>query len=268
MQITKNTIYNGKLGAWIAYHAPLMVVAGHYSIADYLKEVSNTGGAEITSFKIGVHLISRASALDNAARLILLINDIGVDEKKRRSFRSDFQLPENYADVMAAGGLGIDKLVVVFESSVRNKASTLLRKLYKRFPQIFERRLSNEKGLIRCVDKSSCDNAKTGFQHAYVINGPRGEKLVVKDGPNPKCNLILATFFRDIGMKFRPRLIVNIFNCIYQRRVNLGLYVGRKIYNNSIPMLNLFCDEADIIGHDMNKLELTGRARDFNCVLT
>ena len=232
---------------WIFSHDPLIVVAGHYSLADYLVEVSNTGEAEIASFTIGVTLVKMAIARGQFARLVLLINDIGVDEKKRTAVKTRYTPPDNYSNIMQKEGLDPNHLVVIFESSVRNKASTLLRKLYKHQPHLFERRKSNERDLIRCVDKSDCNRPKSGSSSAYVIKGPNGEKLVVKEGPSPKCNLILATFFRDLRRKFGPQLIVNVFNNIYQRRVHLGLFVGREILYNSTPVLNLFCDGENIV---------------------
>ena len=225
---------------------PFVVVAGHYSLADYMKDVSNEGEAEIASFSLGVELISRAIKLRKTTHLVLFVNDIGICEIDRQRIKNKYHLPENYKKIMKEAGLDENYLTVVFESSMRNKASTLLRKVYKRQPELFQKVKPTETDLVRCVNRSSCEVDSTHPHQVYVIEGPDGEKLVVKEGPNPKCNLILATFFHKLTKMFSPSLIVNVFNEIYHYRLRLGLHVGQKVLGNTTSFENLFCDGITI----------------------
>lgn len=237
---------------------PLIVVAGHYSLADYLQEVSNNGDAEAASFNAGVKLVNHAINEGRSSQLVLLINDIGLNKKEREKVKNGYKLPSNYFDIMHREGLDVKFLTIIFESFVRNKASTLLRKLYKRKPYLFERTDSADSELCRCVAKSSCANSGTEIASSnisYVIKGLNGEKLVVKDGPNPKCNLILATFFRDICDKFKPQIIVNIFNNVYQNRIRLGQYVGKEILDVTISMINVFSEGSEILLDESDRFD-------------
>ena len=226
----------------LTIHESLAIVAGHFSLADYLEDVSNTGDAEIASFKAGVTLAKQAMNMGKRCQLFLLINDIGIEKDGRKTLKQAYKIPKNYSDIMMEDDLDEEYLTVIFESSVRNKASTTLRKLYKKNPDLFERLNSNDEELCRCVAKSACSSGNGEVNTVYVIKGPDDEKLVVKEGPNPKCNLILATFFNDICEKYTPSLIVTFFNDIYQNRIRLGIHVGKEILNVRLPFINIFCD--------------------------
>ena len=225
---------------------PFVVVAGHYSLADYMKDVSNEGQAEITSFALGVELVNRAIKQGKTSHLVLFVNDIGINGNDRKKIKETYHLPENYQAIMKEADLDKKYLMVVFESSMRNKASTVLRKIYKRQPELFEKVDTRETGLVRCVNNTGCEVDTSTIHQAYVVKGPEGEKLVVKEGPNPKCNLILATFFNRLSNAFSPKLIVNVFNEIYSYRLTLGLHVSQKILGNKTAFKNVFCDGATI----------------------
>jgi hypothetical protein len=135
----------------------------------------------------------------------------------------------------------------MFESTMRNKASTLLRKIYKRRPQLFERVSASSEGLVRCVQSTVCEMETSTTNTAYVVSGPDAEKLVVKEGPNPKCNLILATLFNELRQLFAPKLQINVFNNVYRYRLQLGIHVSRKVLENTTPFLNVFCDGDDVL---------------------
>ena len=220
----------------LTIHESLAIVAGHFSLADYLEDVSNTDDAEIASFKAGVTLAKQAMNMGKRCQLFLLINDIGIEKDGRKTLKQAYKIPKNYSDIMMEDDLDEEYLTVIFESSVRNKASTTLRKLYKKKPDLFERLNSNDEELCRCVAKNACSSGNGEVNTVYVIKGPDDEKLVVKEGPNPKCNLILATFFNDICEKYTPSLIVNFFNDIYQNRIRLGIHVGKEILKCQVTL--------------------------------
>lgn len=225
---------------------PAVVVAGHYSLADYMEDVSSNGESEVTSFAVGVSLVSCAIKQGKTMTLVLFINDIGITGSHRENLKNNYTLPENYQKIMDQASLERKHLTVVFESAMRNKASTLLRKIYKREPEIFERVNARDANLVRCVSSTSCDFEPTGH-HAYVVSGPSGEKLVVKEGPNPKCNLILATFFNEISKKLSPKVIINVFNEIYAYRLSLGVHVCQQVLKNKTSFKNIYCDGVALV---------------------
>lgn len=221
---------------------PSVVIAGHYCLAAHMNELSHHGNAEADSFALGCGLTASAHAHSTRSQLVLWINDIGIDPSLRPQLRESYELPENYREILYRARLTDDDLTVIFESTIRNKASTLLRRLYKHRPYLFRKVGANTSGLVRCVGAAPCGIDTDAIQHAYVVNGPDGEPLVVKDGSNPKCNLILATFFEELRARFSPALFINIFNDVYQYRVGLGIHVSRYLFDNSTPFVNVFCD--------------------------
>lgn len=222
-----------------------VVIAGHYCLAAHMKELSHDGEAEADSFEVGCHLVALAHAHSARSHLVLWINDIGVDAASRLNLRHSYRLPENYREMLHHAGLSDSHPTVIFESAVRNKASTLLRRLYKRHPHLFQKVDANTAGLVRCVGVAPCEVGATA-KHAYVINGPDREPLVVKDGSNPKCNLILATLFEELRARFSPALFLNVFNDVYQYRLSLGIHVSRQLFDNTTPFVNSFCDGIDM----------------------
>ena len=226
---------------------PCVVVAGHYSLADYMSDVSNEGEAEAMTFDVGVGLVAQAIDQGRACHLVVLVNDIGVSTDQRGRLKDGYELPVNYRQTMVGAGLDESHLSVVFESTMRNKASTTLRKVYKRQPHLFERVSASDARLVRCVDRSVCDAQTPAGATAYVVPGPDGEKLVVKEGPNPKCNLIMATFFHDLTKNHKPRGIINIFNELYAYRLKLGIHVSRLIFDNQTPFMNVYCDGEELL---------------------
>lgn len=123
--------------------------------------------------------------------------------------KENYRIPENYLDILDKWGIAPESVDVMFESTVRNKASVLLRKLFARSPHLFRKVSNTSEGLVRCVSNSFC-GIEPEVKDAYVITGPNMEDLVVKEGPNPKCNLILATLFDTIKKDKNPDRIINI----------------------------------------------------------
>jgi hypothetical protein len=223
-----------------------VIVAGHYSVAAHMSDFSDTGPAELMSFALGAELVQRSMAHGRISRVVLWINDIGIDQVERAKLRQQYAIPDNYATVIKNANLNEDNIKVMYESSTRNKASTTLRKLYTRKPHLFTRIDASEKELVRCVNNNTCAFEERTGEIAYVIRGPNNEQLVIKEGPNPKCNLILATLFHDLTELFAPSIIVNIFNDIYEYRITLGEHVARTIFGLSTPIMNVFCDGANL----------------------
>lgn len=222
------------------------VVAGHYCVAPELEDLSHEGDAETLSFQKGLEAQAALRAGGRQAVLCLWVNDIGISAAQRAQMKEGYRVPDNYARLARAAGVPASDILVLFESAARNKASTLLRKLSKSMPALFRRHHSSESGLMRCVEGASCEIGQD--QWAYVIDGPEGENLVVKEGPNPKCNLILATLFLGLSQQHGCDGIVNVFNSIYVNRIRLGAYVFDRLFASVNPVVfdHYFCDEARI----------------------
>lgn len=222
-----------------------VIVAGHYCLAEHMTELSHRGTSEIYSFEVGVKLLQSALLHDRKCTLVVWVNDIGIPIETRNTLKENYKLPSNYLEILNFLKVPEANIRVIFESSMRNKASTLLRKLYKRDPDSFERVQADRADLIRCVGGPVCD-ADSRSPTAYVVKGPSGEPLVVKEGSNPKCNLILATFFRELNRQFKPQWLLNVFNDVYTFRVALGVHVAQTVLDNRTPITNVFCDEKRV----------------------
>ena len=226
---------------------PSVVVAGHYCLAEHMQELSAESEAELASFEFGVRFLAEASRRGHRSQLILWVNDIGISTDARAAIKSNYELPESYQRVLEDVPVEGEDLTVIFESSMRNKASTLLRKLYKRQPYLFEKVSARRGDLVRCVQNTECEKESRVASAAYVVPGPDAERLVVKEGPNPKCNLILATFFKELQQRFSHKLQLNVFNCVYKYRLQLGIHVSRSILENPTPFFNIFCDGDEFL---------------------
>lgn len=141
----------------LGLHEPSVVIAGHYCLADDMEELSNEGEGEVMSFAFGVELVAEAIQRGLNSNLVLWVNDIGIEIEDRQSLKADYVLPENYQRLLDSSGLDRDRLIILFESTMRNKASVLLRKLYRRKSDLFERVDSKSKNLVRCVEDLQCD---------------------------------------------------------------------------------------------------------------
>ncbi len=241
---------------------PSVVVAGHYCLAKGMEELSSLGECEISSFSFGAELVAGALHRGINTNLVLWVNDIGIEAEERQSIKSNYSLPDNYLSIVEHYGLPMEHLVVLFESTMRNKASVLLRKLYQKKPELFERVNARNKDLLRCVEDTICSTEVRADTVAYTVNGPRDERLVVKDGPNPKCNLILATLFQELTHKYGAKIIVNVFNELYVHRLELGIHVSTTILNNPSSYINVFCDgeclsKDDKVYHAINREALS-----------
>lgn len=231
------------------------IVAGHYCVAPLLAELSNRGRAEAYTFAFGLQLLKQWEQRGVEPELVLWINDIGVAPDKRRELKATYHLPENYQRLASKEDVDTSRVRVFFESTMRNRASVLLRKLHKRSPQLFERVPSGAGDLVRCVDESDCQLLPQQGMTSYVVLGPHGERLVVKDGPNPKCNLILATFFQVLHQRLASALVVNVFNELYESRLELGEHVCKAVLGSEQRFVTLLCDGQDLELAPFSELE-------------
>lgn len=228
----------------------ISIVAGHYCIASDLSDLSNEGESEIFSFELGVSVYNELKEMNISCNLILWINDIGIDKIQRKHLKENYCIPDNYLAVLQNKNVSKSEVNVVFESTSRNQASVLFRKVYKRTPDKFKIYSSNDQSLIRCIDTDVCvieENKK-----AYTIDDVDGSPIVMKEGSNPKCNLILGTLFRSIINKHKSDVILNIFNDIYIDRIRLGVYVGAQVYDLKAKFINFFCDEDSIFREEFS----------------
>ncbi|MEB7642925.1 hypothetical protein [Acinetobacter pittii] len=229
------------------------VIAGHYCVSPDLEDLSNNGEAEELSFSKGIEMVTKINKKGLSATLCLWVNDIGIPSDQRALMKDNYRIPNNYSRLLEHSDITESDVLVLFESSARNKASTLLKKLTKNQPSLFRRHDSSDNDLIRCIEGTMCD-ISTG-RNAYVIDGPEGENLVVKEGPNPKCNLILATLFLTLRQQYKFDSTINIFNDIYINRIRLGLHVYNKLFSKENPMIfdNYFCSDSHIKQDNFNQ---------------
>jgi hypothetical protein len=220
----------------------ITILAGHYCINPNLEDLSHEGEAEQASFRLGAQLHVHLAAQGRSPRLVLWINDIGISPEARQTIKASYALPEAYREILEPLALANDQVEVLFESTMRNTASTLLRKLAQQRPDFFQTYAGDDPSLVRCVDDAGCSLERRRGSTVYAVPGPNHEPLVLKDGPNPKCNLILATLYRHLEQRLEAETIVNIFNDIYINRIRLGVHVARSVLENKLPFTNIFCD--------------------------
>ena len=230
-------------------HQPCVaIVAGHYCESEALEGLSAAQETEQQSFELGVRLRRALTAHGAAKRVpvVLWVNDIGIDPDCRARLKENYALPANYAKIWDAAFDDRSGLEVWFESTMRNTASTLLRRIVRQRPHLFTVMRADDPTLVRCVDDEACSTHRSS-SNVYVIPGPQGERLVVKDGPNPKCNLILATLFKTIEQRLGAELSVTLFNSLYRHRVRLGVHVAREVMGVTMPINSAFCDGSPAI---------------------
>jgi hypothetical protein len=223
---------------WLDSGRTLAILAGHYCVAEELVDLSASRAPEEASFVAGVDILITSRARGAKSRLTVWVNDIGIEANARRLLKEQKRLPDNYRRILEARGVDPSTVDMQFESSTRNKASTHVKKLSARDPCLFRRVPSDAEGLVRCVE--ACGISSDESKLAYVIDGPEGEALVVKDGPNPKCNMILATLFDDACKSAAASSVVTVFNGIYVNRIQLGMFVASRLLGLAASFANLY----------------------------
>jgi len=222
------------------------IVAGHYSLAPDYAALSSDAAVEQRSFQQGIELAILSERLGAESRLVLWVNDIGIDVEERDALKRRYVLPIPYRRIADRLRFDPEKIEVVFESTMRNKGSTLIRRFEKRMPTLVRRVSAAAMGLIRCIEDEACDLESAGAGEAMVIAGPGGEDLVLKEGAHPKCCLILATLFRQLHAGDRGEYIANVFNGLYAARLAYGVHVARTLFQLRMPIHNAFIDESGL----------------------
>lgn len=222
----------------------ISIIAGHYCVAEELNDLSSNGAAENLSFELGVYTYKQLKKTNNIPSLTLWVNDIGIPKEQRKLLKDNYQLPDNYQIILDKHEFDNNDLNVLFESTFRNKSSVLFRKAFKKTPNKFKVYPSSDKTLVRCIENSNCQIGAS--KNAYAIDGPDSKPLVMKEGPNPKCNLILGTLFRGIDNMNNSNIILNIFNNIYINRIRLGIFVAQRLYDLNTDFINFFCDDDEV----------------------
>lgn len=220
------------------------VLGGHYCVAPDLEDLSADADTEQNTFAFASKLVAAIRKQGKPAELVLWVNDIGIDPGERSQLKAQYRLPEPYAAILERLELPAELPQVLFESTVRNKASVLLRSLYKKNPERLRVLDSDTPELLRCIDR--CEISPE-VRRAYVMPGPEGENLVVKEGPNPKCNLILGTLFQMIEKRMAPQAIVTVFNAIYINRLRLGMHVAGQLLQCATPVHSLLMDGDELV---------------------
>lgn len=225
----------------------ISIVAGHYCVADELSDLSNEADSEVNSFEYGIELYKSLKTYNKKAELILFINDIGIDKETRKALVDNYTIPDNYLSTLESNNIDLQDVKIVFESSMRNKASKDIRKIKKSSVDKFEILSSTDKRLVRCIDPAAACEIPQHDKQAITIKGPDGEYLVVKEGTNPKCNTILATLFNRLIEQNESDTIINCFNVIYTNRIRLGAYVSHNLFETNVNFINLFFDETGLL---------------------
>ena len=123
----------------------------------------------------------------------------------------------------------------------------MLRSVYKKNPQRLQIFNSDTPELLRCIEQ--CEIPQD-VKKAYVMPGPEGQNLVVKEGPNPKCNLILGTLFQLIEKRMAPQAIITVFNAIYINRIRLGKHVAENLLRCKTPIHSLLMDGEELFSQE------------------
>lgn len=225
----------------------IVIVGGHYCVSEEFSELSADSETEKHTFSTAVRMVKTINNEGSEAKILLWVNDIGISLDKRKELKTNYKIPDSYSLILRDEKINPEIIEIYFESTIRNKASVKLRQMAKLNPSLFNKYSSEEGGLIRCIDLCTISR---GENNIYSITGPKGIKLVVKEGPNPKCNLILATLFYLINSRMSPDAIISIFNVLYANRISLGLYVLSKLYGNNTPICSMLMNENILLSSD------------------
>ncbi len=230
----------------VAARRRTVVLAGHYSVAPGLEEVSYDGVIEQRCFELGIRTVMRERALGALTRLLLWVNDIGIDPAARSRLKASYRLPTPYERIGERLGFDPGLMDVRFESTMRNKGSVWIRENEERLGELVWRTDATRPGLVRCTGEAACAGGDGEKKEVIATIGPYGEELVLKEGSHPKCCLILGMLFREVVRTFNAERIVNVFNAIYLARIDYGVFVARRLFGNAVNIENVFVEESGV----------------------
>ena len=224
----------------------ILIIAGHYCISEDYAELSHLAKTEIMSLKLGVEQYQNKQQQGRKVRLLIWVNDIGINPVERERLHQYYVIPKNYAEIISQAGILLSDVIIRFESQTRNRASKLLRQLKRQHPHLITEHSSTNKQLIRCVDSEPC-TSESDNKLVLTIKDSQGKPLVIKEGGAAKCCAILATFFSGLSEEFEVTNMVAVFNALYIERIKSGIYVAHTLLNFNTPFKVLFCDEFQTV---------------------
>ena len=77
-----------------------VILAGHYCVAKSMGELSCDNKVEQLCFEIGVRLAKKCEENNLANKLVLWINDIGIDIEERNELKKNYKLPIPYKKIL------------------------------------------------------------------------------------------------------------------------------------------------------------------------
>ncbi len=227
----------------------VLIIAGHYCVAEDYAELSHLAETEITSLKLGIEQYQSNLQQGSKVRLLIWVNDIGINPVQRERLHQHYVIPRNYADIISQAGILLSDVIIRFESQTRNRASKLLRQLKRHQPNLITEQSAENNQLIRCIDSHNC-TSNSDNKLVLTINDSQGKPLVIKEGGAAKCCAILATFFSGLSDEFEAVKMIAVFNALYIERIKSGIYVAHTLLNFNTPFKALFCDESQTINSD------------------
>jgi hypothetical protein len=228
----------------------VLIIAGHYCVANDYAELSNLAETEINSLNIGIEQYYYYLQQGNQVKLVIWVNDIGLTTIERQQFQQNYQIPDNYADLLIKSGIESANIIIRFESRARNRASKIVRQIKRDFPELITELSADDTELVRCVDSDFCSREQAATM-VLAIHDDKGLPLVIKEGGAAKCCAILATFFNELVAQFQPLKIIAVFNFVYQERIKAGYYVACTLLNFNSSLDLLFCNEDQIVKEEI-----------------
>ena len=224
----------------------ILVIAGHYCVSADYADLSNLADTEIHSLELGIEQYQQYKEQGLSVKLVIWVNDIGLEPQQRERLLQDYHLPSNYSELLTQAKIFDRDIIVRFESRARNRASKWIRKLkHDQTSVIYELSASNTH-LIRCIDAEQC-HTKEATKTVLCIDDKQGQPLVIKEGGAAKCCAILATFFNELEEKYQVIKMIGIFNFLYVKRIHAGQFVAQTLLDFDTPMEFLFCDETKLV---------------------
>lgn len=231
----------------------VLIIAGHYCVSEAYSDLSHLSETEVMSLRMGIEQYQSYNKQGIEAKLVIWVNDIGLEPHDRKRYQQNYQLPSNYADLIKQDDISLNNIVIRFESQARNRASKVVRQLKKLQPDLIKEQSSKNRNLKRCVDADICSE-----KPVITIDDRNGFPLVIKEGGAAKCCAIFATFLTELVTTFQPVIIVGVFNFVYIERIKTGIYVAQSLFNFDTPARILFCDERRMIHSE----EFKGKSND------
>jgi len=219
----------------------ILIHIGHF------KYSVGVGPIEIKSFEDGLSFGEELKKEKKNVKYRLLVDDIGITPEKRIKIKESFRLPKAYIDKLDEHNLKETEVDVIFESSMRNKASRILSDM--KIPgkeKITKAMVAVDQAceFERCVPQSDHSKKNKEDREIYSIIDPySGIPLILKEGSNPKCNLIIAcSYYKDVE---KYNSIISFYNAYWEQRMQYGAMVAKLLFNIEKPIIDFYYYEVD-----------------------